>query len=179
MSNNEISSESSKNETHESNDSGEKSTESHFESTYKLKANEQYEAEGYQYETDKYGRIERCEGSLRLDEGKRYGNHQLASGGKYRLENDEGGHLIGSEFGGSGKVDNIVPMDYDLNHHEYYELEKSWKNELKKGNEVDVNIECKYTGESERPDYLIVKSKITETDGNERYQYDKLENKKG
>jgi hypothetical protein len=179
MKNNGFNPEDNAEEVNEADESEEKSSESHFESTYKLKANEQYESEGYQYETDKYGRIQRCEGTLRLEEGTRHNNHQLKAGGEYRLKNDEGGHLIGTEFGGSGKIDNIVAMDYDLNHHDYYELEQSWKNELKKDNQVDVSIECKYSGKSERPDYIIVKTKITEPDGTERFQFDKFENKKG
>ena len=179
MKNNETEHDNEIDETTETNDSPESSADSHFESTYKLKANEQYVSEGYQYETDKYGRIQRCEGTLRLEEGKRYGNHQLKAGGEYRLENDEGGHLIGNEFGGSGKVDNLVAMDYDLNRVKYNELERGWRNELEKGNQVDVQIECKYSGESERPDYIIVKSKITEPDGTERFQYEKLKNEKG
>ena len=142
-----------------------KPSKAHFEFTYSLKPNEQYEVNSYSYETDRYGRIKRCEGTLRLEEGKRNTAHQTKAGGEYRLENDEGGHLIGRRFGGSEKVDNIVPMDYDVNHHEYKELEDDWAEELEKGNKVDVKIRCKYEEESTRPTAFIVKYKVTVQDG--------------
>ncbi len=142
-----------------------KQSKAHFESTYSLKPNEQYEVNNYSYETDRYGRIKRCEGTLRLEEGKRNTAHQTRAGGEYRLENDEGGHLIGRRFGGSEKVDNIVPMDYDVNHHEYKELEDDWAKELEKGNKVDVKIRCKYEDESTRSTAFIVKYKVTDQDG--------------
>ena len=50
----------------------------HFESAYRLRPNEQYEVNHYSYETDRYGRIKRCEGTLRLEEGKR-NTHQKSS----------------------------------------------------------------------------------------------------
>ncbi|MBQ9082753.1 MAG: DNA/RNA non-specific endonuclease [Clostridia bacterium] len=90
----------------------------HFESTYTLRPNESYESNRYYYETDNRGRIKHCEGTLRLEEGKRYNNHQTHSGGEDRRERDEGGHLIARQFGGSGRIDNLVPMDFDLNHGE-------------------------------------------------------------
>lgn len=142
-----------------------KSSKAHFESTYSLKPNEQYEVNCYSYETDRYGRIKRCEGTLRLGEGKRNTAHQTKAGGEYRLENDEGGHLIGRRFGGSEKVDNIVPMDYDVNHNEYKALEDDWAEELEKDSIVDVKIRCKYEEESTRPTAFIVKYKVTDQDG--------------
>ena len=53
----------------------------HFETTYSLKSNEQYEVNNYSYETDRYGRIKRSEGTLRLEEGKRNTAHQIRAGG--------------------------------------------------------------------------------------------------
>lgn len=137
----------------------------HFETTYSLKSNEQYEVNNYSYETDRYGRIKRSEGTLRLEEGKRNTAHQIRAGGEYRLENDEGGHLIGRRFGGSEKVDNIVPMDYDVNRYEYKELEDEWADELEKGCKVDVKVRCKYEQESTRPTAFIVKYRVTDPDG--------------
>lgn len=138
---------------------------SHFASTYSLKPNEQYEVNQYSYETDRHGRIKRCEGTLRLEDGKRNTNHQVKAGGEFRLESDEGGHLIGKRFGGSEKIDNIVPMDGHVNRIEYKELEDDWAQELQKGNTVDVKIRCKYEEDSVRPTAFIVKYKVTYQDG--------------
>ena len=52
----------------------------HYASTYTLKPNENYDANGYSYETDKLGRITRCEGILRLEDGKRNTAHQIRAG---------------------------------------------------------------------------------------------------
>lgn len=142
-----------------------KQSKAHFETTYRLKPNENYEVNNYSYETDRYGRIKRCEGTLRLEEGKRNTAHQIRAGEEYRLENDEGGHLIGARFGGSEKIDNIVPMDYDVNHHEYKDIEDDWAEQLKKNNKVYVKIDCVYEGESTRPTAFIVKYRITEQNG--------------
>lgn len=138
---------------------------SHFASTYSLRPNEQYEVNHYSYETDRYGRIKRCEGTLRLEDGKRNTNHQVKAGGEYRLETDEGGHLIGRRFGGSEKVDNIVPMDGHVNRVEYKELEDDCAQELEKGYRVDVKVRCKYEEDSARPSAFIVKYKVTDQDG--------------
>lgn len=138
---------------------------SHFASTYCLKPNEQYEVNRYSYETDRYGRIKRCEGALRLEDGKRNTDHQVRAGGEYRLDTDEGGHLIGRRFGGSEKVDNIVPMDGHVNRVEYKELEDDWAQELKKENKVDVKVRCRYEEDSARPSAFIVKYKVTDQDG--------------
>jgi predicted ribonuclease toxin of YeeF-YezG toxin-antitoxin module len=151
----------------------------HFESTYSLKPNEQYDSNEYHYETDSRGRIKRAEGTLRLEDGKRNTDHQTRAGGEYRLETDEGGHLIGRQFGGSEKIDNIVAMDYDVNHKEFGKLEKEWSDELKNGNQVDVQISCRYKGESERPESFIVKYQVTEPDGTTRNEIRRIKNGEG
>lgn len=151
----------------------------HFASTYTLRPNENYDANGYNYETDKYGRIKSCEGTLRLEEGKRNTDHQVHAGGEYRLENDEGGHLIGRRFGGSEKIDNLVAMEHSVNRGEYKELEDDWAAELEKGNSVDVKIQVRYSGESSRPTDFIVKYQITDKDGFTRYETRRIHNGKG
>lgn len=155
-----------------------KNSKDHFESTYKLKPNEKYEAKGYQYETDKYGRITRCEGSLRLEEGKRNTDHQVRAGGEFRLEKDEGGHLIGRRFGGSEKIDNLVPMDHHVNGVVYKELENDWANELEKGNKVDVKISCRYSNDSLRPNEFVVKYSVTDENGFSRNEVRRIPNRK-
>lgn len=143
--------------------------EDHFKSTYQLKENYEYEKNGYHYETDNQGRIKEASGSLYLGEGKRYGNHQLEAGGEDRKENDDGGHLIGSRFNGSGKIDNVVAMDSDLNRKEYKALEDKWAKELENGNKVEVDIKTHYKGDSERPDRFRVSYTIEDQEGNKNY----------
>lgn len=137
----------------------------HFETTYSLKPNENYEVNEYYYETDRYGRIVHCEGTLRLEEGKRNTDHQRRAGGEDRLDSDEGGHLIARRFGGSEKIDNLVPMDSRLNRIEYKEIEDDWAENLEKGYVVDVKIKCVYSGGSARPDSFIVTYQISDGEG--------------
>ena len=137
----------------------------HFESAYSLRPNDAYEANEYHYQTDRFGRISRCEGSLRLEDGKRNTAHQTRAGGEDRLEGDQGGHLIGFRFNGSEKIDNIVPMDGRLNQGEYKQLENEWAAELKKGNTVDVTIRCVYRDDSARPSFFVVKYTVTDENG--------------
>ena len=143
----------------------------HIESTYSLKPNEKYEVNQYRYETDKLGRIEKCEGTLRLEKGKINPAHQTRAGGENREEQDDGGHLIARRFGGSEKVDNIVPMDRHLNRGEYKKMENEWANKLEDGSTVDVKIRCKYEKDSDRPSEFIVRYKVTDETG---YSYNEV-----
>lgn len=49
------------------------------------------------------------------EKGSRDKRAQLLAGGSDRLPSDHGGHLIASMFGGSGKLDNLVAMDGNVN----------------------------------------------------------------
>ncbi len=151
---------------------------SHFASTYRLKPNESYEANGYRYETDRFGRITLCEGTLRLEEGKRNTMHQTVAGGEYRLETDEGGHLIARRFGGSEKIDNLLPMDAHVNRVEYAGLEKEWADELERGGRVEVRVRCVYESDSGRPDAFLIKYKVTDAEGFERFGIRRISNMK-
>ena len=138
----------------------------HFKSTYSLKAKEQYEANKYQYETDRHGRISHCEGRLRLEPGKTNPVHQQKAGGESRLDVDDGGHLIARRFGGSEKVDNIVPMNYHLNRGEYKAMESEWAKLVADGKTVDVEIDCRYGwSNSERPKVIRVRYIVSDETG--------------
>ena len=56
------------------------------------------------------------------------------------------GHLIGRQFGGSPDLDNLVRMKESINrvNSEFYRLETSWKDALKLGQSVDVDIKINY-----------------------------------
>ena len=153
----------------------------HFESKYKLKPSERYEANGYQYETDKKGRIVHAEGTLRLDkETKADPASQRMAGGKDRRTKagnwetvDDGGHYFARRFGGSEKVDNLFAQDRHFNRSEYKKMENEFEDRLKEKNEdgtqkytVDVRIDSKYQGDSERPDRIFVRAKYTDSEGN-------------
>ena len=129
-----------------------------------LKANIKYiDSNGYTYITDNQRRIIHVEGTLKLQSGKRNTGAQVRAGGKDRIQNlDQGGHLIGTQFNGSGNLDNLVPQHKDVNGSggEWYNMEMEWAKALKEGKKVEVNIEVIYSGSSARPDSFSVLYKI-------------------
>lgn len=160
--------------TSEVEDEDEIETPSHFNEDGSLKENENYEANQYFYQTDEHGRLESCAGNLRLEKGTRNEQAQREVGGEDREEYDDGGHLIASRFGGSGEIDNLVPMSQDINRPggEWYELEDSWADELDKGNEVNVQIYIEYDDdESQRPSGFDVMYTVKDKETGEEKQY--------
>ncbi|MEK4928033.1 DNA/RNA non-specific endonuclease [Bacillus sp. FSL K6-1338] len=130
-----------------------------------LKPNVEYTSkEGYTYTTDSQGRVASCEGSLQLGDGKRNNYAQRVVGGNDRLDDDDGGHLIATIFKGSGNMDNIVPMNSNLNRGEWKKLENEWANALNDGDKVRVKITPNYSGNSKRPDSFVIRYKIGDED---------------
>lgn len=86
-----------------------------------LQPNVKYKTkEGYTYETYQFGRIESVESDLQLGAGKRNQYAQSNVGGEDRIrgiypERDDGGRLIAIRFNESGDIDNLVPMNSQIN----------------------------------------------------------------
>lgn len=157
-----------------------------------LKANTEYESNGYYYKTDELGRIKEVKGKLNMDfieneytkQGKkkikvseRNESHQKLAGGADRLSNDHGGHLIASIFGGSGELDNLVAMGGNtVNLSSFKLLENTWKEALTSDppQKVYVKIEPIYIGNSKRPDSFNI---IYTIDGKKERK--KIYNEKG
>ncbi len=124
------------------------------------------EINGYKYTTDKLGRTVSAEGELKLKpETGRNKQLQKEAGGKDRLKTDDGGHLIGRQFGGVGEMD-LVAQDAILNKGTYNALETKWANAVKNGDKVYVKIDPKYAGDSLRPDSF----KVTYSINGEKYK---------
>lgn len=118
------------------------------------------EVNGYKYTTDKLGRTVSAEGDLKLKpETGRNKKLQKEAGGKDRLKTDDGGHLIGRQFGGEGKLD-LVAQDSILNKGPYNRLESKWADAIRSGDKVAVKIDAKYSGNSMRPDSFKVNYSI-------------------
>ena len=118
------------------------------------------EINGYKYTTDKLGRTVSAEGDLKLKpDTKRNQKLQSEAGGKDRLKTDDGGHPIGRQFGGEGKLD-LVAQDSFLNRVTYNRLESRWADALRNGDKVFVKVDMKYPGNSLRPDSFKVNYSI-------------------
>ncbi|KFN02583.1 hypothetical protein D0U04_28220 [Bacillus clarus] len=117
--------------------------------------------DGYKYTTDELGRIVDVEaGELILQKGKRNKGMQVAAGREDRLPDDDGGHLIGTQFHGSGDIDNLIAQNRQINRSdgEWYNMEQEWANALggKPPKKVTVKIEPVYQGTSLRPNYFEI-----------------------
>ncbi|MCM3004002.1 DNA/RNA non-specific endonuclease [Priestia koreensis] len=117
--------------------------------------------DGYKYTTDELGRIVDVEAdNLILLEADRNLGMQRAAGREDRLPDDDGGHLIGTQFHGSGDIDNLVAQNKQINRSggEWYNMEKEWANALggKPPKKVTVKIEPVYQGTSLRPNYFEI-----------------------
>ncbi len=132
-----------------------------------LKPNVVYKTkEGYTYTTDNYGRITSVKADLQLGEAKRNQYAQSKAGKPDRLTDDDGGHLIATQFKGSGQFDNIVPMNSQINRSggKWYKLEQAWSQALKEEppKKVTVTIENVYESDSLRPTLFDITYKIGE-----------------
>lgn len=129
----------------------------------RLPPNTTYELNGYKYTTDAEGRIKKVEGKLRLESADRNPYAQRTVGvGDGRLPDDQGGHLIGSQFGGYGGKENLTPMAGEINNYhagEWGQMEKNWAEQLRAGDSVSVKIDAIYTDSTARASAF----KITET----------------
>ena len=126
----------------------------------RLKSNVEYtDSNGYKYRTDGVGRISHVEGQLQLGTGKRNPYAQRTVGGDDRLPTDDGGHLIATQFNGSGEIDNLLPQSSNINRAggEWYAMERDWADALKNNMTVKVDIEPIYSDNSMRPERYQVK----------------------
>ena len=118
--------------------------------------------ENYKYTTDELGRIVDVNAEeLILQKGTRNPGMQVAAGREDRLFDDDGGHLIGTQFRGSGDIDNLLAQNRQINRSggEWYKMETEWANALKEipPKKVSVKIKPVFVGTSLRPDsYKVV-----------------------
>ncbi|WP_082051236.1 T7SS effector LXG polymorphic toxin [Rossellomorea aquimaris] len=118
--------------------------------------------ENYKYTTDELGRIVDVNAEeLIIGKGKRNTAMQVAVGREDRLFDDDGGHLIGTQFRGSGDIDNLLAQNKYINRSggEWYKMETEWANALKEipPKKVSVKIKPVFIGTSLRPDsYKVI-----------------------
>lgn len=124
-----------------------------------LLPNNEYDINGYHYETDEEGRIVSAEGRLQVKdhEGRPAIKDSIEDIGKGdQKETDDRGHLIGDQFNGSNGMENMIPQDSDINRKDYKALETELAKEVAAGKEVYVKVEPIYEGDSHRPVAVMV-----------------------
>ena len=118
-----------------------------------LLPNNSFEINGYHYETDDKGRVKTAEGKLRMrdpDYVRNMEDTRSIEGQEYKSSDDRG-HLIGHQFGGSDKLENLVPMDSKLNQGDFVKLENTLADAVKDGADVRLKVEPVYESDSTRP----------------------------
>ena len=120
----------------------------------RLVPNIEFERNGYKYKTDAEGRVISAEGELQVkNHDGRSEMDSRASVDKGDMRNtDDRGHLIADRFNGSGGIENLVPMDSELNQHgDYKKMENTLADAMKDGVKVELKVEPVYEGDSTRP----------------------------
>jgi hypothetical protein len=129
----------------------------------------------YDYLETEHGKGAR--GSLEIsDERIRNPRAQLEAGGEDREARDQGGHLIGTRFGGSPDSENLEAQDRDVNLRGFKGLENEWAQSLENGNNVFVNVEGYHSNDSERPDAFMGYSITEDASGNRTWDAFSLQN---
>jgi len=142
---------------------------------YELLPNREYTVNGVTYKTDDLGRIISCDGSPKsTPEGERDNKAQTIAGGEDRQEGDQGGHIIARVLGGAKGIENMLAMRGPINQGPYsHMMEKELIEATKEGKDVQVHVDVKYDGDSQRPSKIIVTYTI---DGKETVmEYDNVE----
>ena len=76
--------------------------------------------------------------------------------------------MIGSQFKGSGDIDNLVPQSRIVNRSggDWYTMEQEWAKALRNKSEVEVDIKPIYSEES----YRLIKFKVNYWIDGEKYK---------
>ncbi|MGN0976223.1 MAG: DNA/RNA non-specific endonuclease, partial [Gemmiger sp.] len=142
-------------------------TAAHFGPDGRLLPDCAYEVNGYRYTTDSFGRITSAEGELRLPDAEtpRDPLAQRRAGYEDREPADDGGHLIGTRFGGSPGADNLIAQNRVFNRADYKIMENEWACQLEQGNRVQVRLEPQYDVGGDRPTHLTGSYTVITPDG--------------
>ncbi|MBW5410964.1 hypothetical protein E6A50_11360, partial [Brachyspira hampsonii] len=113
-----------------------------------LKPNIKYNINGTLYSTDIQSRIYKVirKENLILSNAKRNSYAQRKVVELYGIKGkDQGGHIIGRQFGGSPNIDNLIPINKKLNMGEMKKTEMEWRESIINGDKINnIIIDIKY-----------------------------------
>lgn len=120
-----------------------------------LVANSEYSINGYDYKTDEQSRIVSAGGKIQTKnhEGRPPIEDSMENIGRGdQKKTDDRGHLIADRFNGGNGLENLIPMDSELNRKgDYYKLEDYMADAVASGADVYAEINVVYDGDSARP----------------------------
>jgi len=114
-------------------------------------------ANGQSYLTDAAGRVARAEGDLSALLRSDRNLYQQVRAGEIGGAGYEGGHLIGSLFGGAGEKINLVPQLIEINRGAYRDMERMWANAIRDGKSVRVEVSPVYNNAGQVPAEIKVR----------------------
>ncbi len=117
--------------------------------------NNKFQINGYQYETDNQGRTIVATGKLSINElgqkNRNMSDRKDVIGKGDEQESDDRGHLIGHQFNGSDRMENLVPQHWKINRGHFKDLENALADKVKAGQEVWVSVVPFYGNDTRRP----------------------------
>ena len=116
--------------------------------------NNEFKVNDYKYKTDDKGRVVSAEGKLQIKDhdGRNEMDSRAAVDKGDMRKSDDRGHLIADRFNGSGGIENLVPMDSELNQHgDYNKMENTLADAMNNGAKVELKVEPIYQNDSTRP----------------------------
>lgn len=121
-----------------------------------LAANIEYSINGYDYKTDDRSRIVTASGKIQTKdhEGRPPIEDSMDIIGRGdQKKTDDRGHLFADRFNGGNGLENIIPMDSELNRKggDYYKLEDYMADAVQSGAGVYADIKVVYDGDTTRP----------------------------
>ena len=117
-----------------------------------LVKNDIFQIDGYSYRTDNSGRTISASGTLKMPEKHdRHMESMDVVGKGEQHENDDMGHLIGHQFFGSDKLENLVPQADAINQGIYRKLEEDLAKQVISDHDVKVNVIPLYEENGRRP----------------------------
>lgn len=121
-----------------------------------------FTSNGYEYTTDSKGRVSSAEGVLRMKdpEYKREMEDVRNKEDQNYKPTDDRGHVIAHRFGGSDKLENLVPMDSKLNQCAFASLENKLADAVQAGAKVEYKVDIKYSDSTNRPSEFRVSYSI-------------------
>lgn len=141
-----------------------------------LLPNKEYEDNGNHYTTDDLGRTSTWDADLKMTSEERSPEASIAqqeAGGRDRLKNDDGGHLVAHMNGGGSSCENLVPMRDCINRGDYKKCEIEENQMLQEGKSVHESGKVNYEGDSKRPS--TIEKSYTDGDKSVEVKFDNRE----
>jgi hypothetical protein len=120
-----------------------------------------YEFGGVEYLTDGESLPARVRGALRLVPASQRVRHRRAQAsvsraGSHQGRPGHGGHIVAVSLGGFASGPNLFPQASQLNLSAYSRIERGWRQALREGCSVEVDIALTIGTEPEVPSFLLV-----------------------